>query len=406
MKKGSGFKELAKESQYLTKEAPLRVRKKDQKLCVGVPKERSLQENRVSLTPQATSVLVSNGIEVKVETQAGATAHYSDQDYADAGAQIVYSAKEAFESDIVIKVEPPSLEEIGYLPTKAGLISAVNPNDKTPEYIKQLNAKKITSIGYEYLEDKAGGMPAVRALSEIAGSCVMLIAAEYLSSSNDGKGVIMGGITGVPPTKAVILGAGTVAEYAARAALGLGVDIKIFDNHLYKLRRIKQALGQQVYTSTFDTTTLSNALASADVVIGAMRPEKGRSICIVTDEMVANMKKGSVIIDVSIDQGGCIETAELTTHDNPTYVKHGVIHYCVPNIASRVARTASMALSNIFSPILVQIYESGGVDEMIYQYKWFMKGIYTYKGTLTSKHLARRLQMDFKEIELLLAARL
>jgi alanine dehydrogenase len=245
-------------------------------------------------------------------------------------------------------------------------------------------------------------MPVVRAMSEIAGSTVLLIAAEYLSSVNNGKGIILGGVTGVPPTRVVILGAGTVAEYAARTALGLGAEIKIFDNQIYKLRRIKHALGQQVYTSTIDILTLGEAIRAADVVIGAMRPEKGIAKCIVSEEMVASMKPNSVIIDVGIDQGGCFETSELTNHKNPVYKKHDVIHYCVPNIASRVARTATTALSNIFTPILLQLAEEGGIDDMISINKWFMKSIYCYKGNLTNIMLARKFNIKYKDIELLI----
>jgi alanine dehydrogenase len=233
----------------------------------------------------------------------------------------------------------------------------------------------------------------------------MLIAAEYLSNVHNGKGVILGGITGVSPTKVTILGAGTVGEFAARTALGLGVDIQIFDNHLYKLRRIKHLLGHQVSTSTFDPSTLENALKISDVVIGAIRAEKGRIRFIVTEEMVSQMKPGSVIIDVSIDQGGCFETSEITTHQNPVFTKYGVIHYCVPNIASRVARTATTALSNIFTPILLELSESGGLDEMIFSQKWFMKGVYTYKGNLTNATVSHMIGLKYTDLNLLMAAR-
>jgi alanine dehydrogenase len=233
----------------------------------------------------------------------------------------------------------------------------------------------------------------------------MLIAAEYLSTAHNGKGVILGGITGVPPTKVVIIGAGTVAEYSARAALGMGADVQIFDNHLYKLRRIKHLLGQQIYTSTIDTITLSESLKTADVVIGALRAEKGRARIVVTDEMVSKMKPDSLIIDLSIDQGGCVETSEITSLDNPVFRKYGVIHYCVPNVASRVAHTATTALSNIFTPTILRAAEEGGLEEMIFSHSWFMKGVYTYKGSLTNEALARRFNLKFKNIELILAAR-
>ena len=387
------------------KEALSKVKTSKNSLVIGLPKETELQEKRVVLTPEAVGLLVNNGQHVIVETNAGAKSKFTDKDYSDAGAKVVYSAKEAFDAEVILKVEPPSNEEIEFMKSGSCLISALQLGKQNADFIHGLNKKRVTAVAFENLEDKVGGMPVVRAMSEIAGSTVMLIAAEYLSSVHDGKGLILGGITGVPPTEVVIVGAGTVAEYAARTALGLGASIKIFDNHIYKLRRIKQLLGQQVYTSTIDNYTLGQALKEADVVIGALRAEKGKNKIVVSEEMVAAMMDGSIIIDVSIDQGGCIQTAEMTTHDHPTYVKHGVIHYCVPNIASRVARTASAALSNIFTPILLQMADLRGAEEMIFNYKWFMKGVYTYRGSLTNAYLGRKFSMSHKELQLLLAAR-
>jgi alanine dehydrogenase len=372
---------------------------------VGLPREISNQEKRVVLTPEAVGLLSNNGIEVIVESKAGDQAKFSDQEYADAGAKISYSRKEVFGVDVVLKVNAPNFEEIADMNPGACLISALQLEKQTPAFIQALNDKKITAVAFEYLEDKVGGMPVVRAMSEIAGSTVMLIAAEYLSSANEGKGLILGGITGVPPTQVVIIGAGTVAEYAARTALGLGASIKVFDNHIYKLRRIKQLLGQQISTSTIDNFSLSQALAEADVVIGALRAEKGINKLVVTEEMVANMIRGSILIDVSIDQGGCFETSKMTSHEHPVYRVHDVIHYCVPNIASRVARTASYSLSNIFTPIVLQMNDLGGAEEMIFTYKWFLRGVYTYRGSLTNAFLAKKFGLSHKELQLLLAAR-
>jgi alanine dehydrogenase len=389
----------------LPKEASSKVKKAKGDFLIGIPKEIDSHEKRISLTPEAVKLLTNNGLKVVVEAGAGNKSKFSDQEFSDAGAQVVYSAKEVFESQVVLKIEPPTIEEIAYMQPGSCLISALQLGRQTADYIHALNAKKITAVSFENLEDKVGGMPVVRAMSEIAGSTVMLIASEYLSSVNDGKGLILGGITGVPPTQVVIIGAGTVAEYAARTALGLGANIKVFDNHIYKLRRIKQLLGQQVFTSTIDNITLAQALKEADVVIGALRAEKGRNKIVVTEEMVAAMPSGSIIIDVSIDQGGCIETGEITSHSEPTFTKHDIIHYCVPNIASRVSRTASIALSNIFTPILLQMSDLKGAEEMIFNYKWFMKGVYAYRGSLTNAHLARKFAMTHKELQLLLAAR-
>lgn len=273
-------------------------------------------------------------------------------------------------------------------------------------YFDQLLQRKITALGWEFIEDKTGGLPITRAMSEIAGSAVMFIAGECLSSVSGGQGIILGGITGVPPTKVVILGAGTVAEYSARAAMGLGADIKIFDKDVYKLQRFKYAVSQHIYTAIIDSNYLPEAIKNADVVIGALRAEDGFTPCIITEEMVAAMKPNSVIVDVCIDQGGCFETSEVTTHQAPTYQKHGVIHYCVPNIPSRVAHTASLALSNIFAPFLLKTGKTGGIEEMILGNKAFMKGVYIYKGNLTNASIAKKMDMPYKDLSLLMAVRL
>ena len=402
---GAKITEVVKETALYTKESPARIKKSGNSILIGIPKERVSQEKRVVLTPDAVALLVNNGQRVVVESKAGELSKFSDREYSEAGAKVVYSTKESFDADVVLKVEPPTEEEINEMRSGSCLISALQLGKQNADFIHALNRKKVTAVAFENLEDKVGGMPVVRAMSEIAGSTVMLIAAEYLSSINNGKGLILGGITGVPPTQVVILGAGTVAEYAARTALGLGASIKIFDNHIYKLRRIKQLLGQQVYTSTIDNYTLGQAIKEADVVIGALRAEKGRAKVVVSEEMVSQMMEGSIIIDVSIDQGGCIETSSMTSHDEPTFSKFDVTHYCVPNIASRVCRTASVTLSNIFTPILLQMADLGGAEEMIFNYKWFMKGVYTYRGSLTNAHLGKKFSMSHKELLLLLAAR-
>jgi len=403
-KKKTGFEALAKSS-LVPQEQMLEVRKRRHAFFIGLPKEISLQENRISLTPDAVALLVNNGHDVWVETKAGLGSKFTDKQYSDAGAKIVYSPQEVYQADVILKIEPPTQEEIELMHAGQTLISALQLGHLRLESLQGLLKKKVTALAYEFIEDKVGGMPIIRAMSEIAGSTVLLIASEYLSTNNNGKGIILGGITGVPPTKVVIIGAGTVAEYAARAALGLGAEVQIYDNHLYKLRRIKHLLGQQVYTSTIDTYTLGDALKTADVVIGALRAEKGRARQVITEEMVTRMKPDSLIIDLSIDQGGCIETSEITTLSKPVFRKHDVIHYCVPNVASRVAHTATNALSNIFTPTILRAAEEGGVEAMIFSHKWFMKGVYTYKGGLTNENVARKFGLKFKNIELLMAAR-
>ncbi len=404
-KKKTGFEALAKASLH-PQEKLMEVKREKHSFFIGLPREISLQENRISLTPDAVAILVNNGNEIWVEAKAGLGSKFSDKDFSDAGAKIVYSPQELYKADVILKIEPPTLEEIELMHPGQTLISALQIGQLKVESLQAMLKKKIIALAYEFIEDKVGGMPIIRAMSEIAGSSVLLIASEYLSTANNGKGVILGGITGVPPTKVVIIGAGTVAEYAARAALGLGAHVEVFDNHLYKLRRIKHLLGQQIYTSTIDTITLGDTLKTADVVIGALRAEKGSARHVITEEMVTQMKPDSLIIDLSIDQGGCVETSEITTLSKPVFRRHGVIHYCVPNVASRVAHTAANALSNIFTPTILRAAEEGGVEAMIFSHKWFMKGVYTYKGGLTNEHVARKFGLKHKNIELLMAARI
>ncbi|WP_018620566.1 alanine dehydrogenase [Spirosoma luteum] len=400
----TGFEELAKTAVY-TKEAPLAVKTNRHSLLIGLPKEVSLQENRIALTPEAVAILVRNGHNVIVENGAGEKAKFTDTEYSEAGARIAYSPKEVYEANLILKVEPLVDEEFEYVQSGSTVISTVNLPTHDRAYFERINDKNLTSFGYEYIEDQAGGMPVIRSMSEIAGSTVMLIAGEYLSNADNGRGIILGGITGVPPTKVVMLGAGTVTEYAVRVALGMGADVKIFDRHLYKLQRLKYAVGHHIYTSIIDSDTMTEAIQRADVVIGAIRAEDGISPVVVTEETISRMKPDSVIIDVSIDQGGNFETSRMTTHKNPTFKHMGVIHYCVPNIAARVAHTASMALSNIFLPFLLETGTTGGIEQMMYANRWFMKGVYTHKGTLTNAHIARKFNMRFKDLDLLLAAR-
>lgn len=402
----TGFEKLAQQSSLYPQESLFAVKKKKGTLTIGLPKEVSLKEHRIALTPEAVRILSANDHEVCIEAGAGADANYSDHDYSEVGARIVSGPKEVYQADVVLKIEPLVEQEFEFLRTGSTLISALNLPSLQKDYFEKLNKARITAIGYELLEDEDGGMPVIRAMSEIAGSTVMLIAAEYLCNTNGGKGILLGGITGIPPTRVVILGAGTVAEYAARAALGLGAEVRIFDKHLYRLQRLKYALGRNIYTSIIDSDALMNAVAEADVVIGALRPESGYMPYVVSEEMVSKMKPNSVIIDVSIDQGGCFETSKMTTLQNPVYKSMGVFHYCVPNIASRVAQTASASLSNIFLPLLLQAGKTGGIEEMIYAHSWFLSSVYAHKGTLTNSLIASKYNMRSKDLSLLLAARM
>jgi alanine dehydrogenase len=373
-------------------------------LQIGIPKETSFQEKRVSLVPAAVALLVNNGHQITVETGAGANSNYQDKDYSDAGATIAYGSEQVYQCDIVLKVAPPTFDEIEMMKSRQKLISALQLTVQQKNFFNHLISKKITGLAFDYIKDRSGIYPVVRSMSEIAGNTSILIAAEYLSASNSGIGMMLGGISGVAPTEVVIIGAGTVGEFAARAAVGLGAHIKVFDNSLYRLRRIQNDLGTRLFTSIIEPRQLEAALKTADVVIGALRAKEGRTPIVVTEEMVSNMKFGSVIVDISIDQGGCFETSEVTNHANPVFKKYGVTHYCVPNIASRVSQTASMALSNIFTPILLDMGDKGGIDNYLRINSGVRNGVYIYKGIITHKYIGETYNIPYKNLDLLIAA--
>ncbi len=387
----------------MPQEEMLEIGRRKSRLYIGIPREISFQENRVALVPDAVALLVNNGHNVVVETNAGKMSNFQDHDYSEAGAQIVYSPEEVYKADIILKVAPPSPQEVEMMQQKQTLISALQLTVQPENFLKQLIAKRITAIAFDWIKDGDGIYSVIRSMGEIAGRTSILIAAEYLSNANNGQGAILGGISGISPTEVVILGAGTVGEFATRAALGLGASVKVFDNSVYKLRRLQSDIGSRVFTSVIQPRVLAKHLKTADVVIGAIRSQHGRTPCVVTEEMVSDMKVGSVIIDVSIDQGGCFETSEVTNHSKPVFRKHGVIHYCVPNIASRVSRTASYALSTIFAPILVNIGEEGGVENMLRRDEGVRNGVYIYNGSLTNKDLGEMFKLPYKDINLLMA---
>jgi alanine dehydrogenase len=398
------IRELAKEASLMPQEEMLEIPRKHQRLCIGIPKETSFQERRVALVPESVALLVANGHEVVVETNAGKAAHFEDHDYSEAGARIVYDVKEVYQCATILKVGPPGLEEIAMMPGRQNLVSAIHLPAQKAETIKALAAKKVTAVAWDFIKDEIGIFPVVRSMGEIAGNTSVLIAAEYLSNANQGQGLMFGGIAGVKPTEVVIIGAGTVGEFATRSAIGLGASVKLFDNNIYRLRRIQNDLGMRLWTSTLQPSELRRALESADVAIGAIHASSGRSPVVITEDMVSNMKYGSVIVDISIDQGGCFETSHVTTHDSPIFKEHGVIHYCVPNIASRVSRTASYALSNIFAPILMSMGDQGGLTPLIKNNVGFRHGVYIYNGIVTNETIGEAFELPWKPIELLIAA--
>ncbi|MDY8135708.1 alanine dehydrogenase [Aquimarina sp. 2201CG5-10] len=387
--------------QLLPQEEMIEVARKKGKLFIGIPKETHYQEKRVCLTPDAVAALTAHGHRVLIEANAGIGASFIDRDYSEAGAEITNDRTKVFGCPIILKVEPPSIEELEHINPQTVLISALQLKTQSKEYFQTLAKKRITALGFEFIRDSDGAYPAVRALSEIAGTASVLIASELMSSATNGSGLMMGNISGVPPIEVVILGAGTVGEFAARSAIGLGANVKVFDNSITKLRCIQTNVGRPLYTSTIQPKNLLKALLRCDVVIGAVRG-KNRAPIIVSETMVENMKTGAAIIDVSIDMGGCFETSEVTSHDNPTFVKHGVVHYCVPNIPSRYARTSSLSISNIFTPYLLQIGEEGGIENAVRFDRGLKSGLYFYHGILTSKPIADWFDLSYRDINLLI----
>jgi alanine dehydrogenase len=393
--------ELRTEIALAPKEELVLTARRRQKLFIGIPAEKQFQEKRISLTPESVEILTSNGHRVIIESKAGEGAHLSDSMFSEAGAEITRSLEDVLKATIILKVAPPSAEEIKMLNGNQIFISPIHLPTLEKDYLETLLAKKVTALAYEYIQDEGESFPIVASMSEIAGSASILIAAELLSSPNFGRGVLLGGIAGVPPASVVILGAGTVGEFAARAALALGAEVKIFDNSIYKLKRLQRNIGAHVYTSTIRQDILTEALISADVAVGAIHSKSGRTPIVVSEEMVSQMKPGSVIVDVSIDQGGCFETSEITNHRKPIFKKYDVIHYCVPNIASRVPRTASQAISNVLTTMLLEANELGGFEKLMYAHSHIRNGVYIYKGTLTNAHLGERFGMKHSDLNLL-----
>lgn len=388
-------------SQLLPQEERLEVLKQKGSLFIGIPKETAFQEKRVCLAPDAVSALVHNGHRVLLESGAGIGASFSDKDYSEAGAEITKDTTKVFSCPIILKIEPPSTDEIELINPQAILISALQLKTQAKSYFETLASKRITALAFEFIRDEDGAYPVVRQLSEIAGNASVLIAAELLSNVNNGNGLMFGNISGVPPTEVVIIGAGTVGEFAVRSALGIGANVRVFDNSITKLRNLQAKLGRTIYTSTMQPKNLLKALKRCDVAIGAVRG-KNRSPILVSEFMVENMKPGSVIIDVSIDMGGCFETSDITNHNHPTFEKHGIIHYCVPNIPARYSRTASVSISNIFTPYLLEIGEHGGLENALRFDRGLKNGLYFYHGILTNKSVADWFDLDFNDANLLI----
>lgn len=388
----------------MPQEEMLEVRNQRAKLKIGIPRELSRQEKRVALVPEAAGLLVQNGHQVLIETNAGVGARFPDHEYAEAGCQIVYTAEEVYQTDVVLKISPPESEEIEMCREKQVIISALHLLGREANYFRALMSRKITAIAFEFIKDSFGSFPLRRSISEIVGNTSMHIATQYLSDPEYGRGTMMGGFAGIAPTEVVILGAGTVGVSAARVALGMGALVKVFDHSIYRLRRLQNSFHERVFTSVIQPKVLSKALRTADVLIAALHAPDSKAPVVVTDQMVKEMKSNSVIIDVSIDQGGCVETSHPTSHQIPTFKKYDVIHYCVPNIASRVPHTASYALSNFFAPVMLKFAEAGSIEKIVRQDTGICNGVYIFKGIVTKKVVSDYFDLPFQDINLLLAA--
>jgi len=402
--KKKSFSDFFAEGQFQTQTETLERKGNKGSISIGIPKEHTLSETRVALVPNNIRTLIGYGHEIKVETGAGIKSNFTDHDYSEAGAKIASGQKEIFECDVVVKVTPPDLAEIALMKPNQILITPLHIPTITKEKIEKIKEKRIIAIAMEYFQSNDGTFPIVRIMSEIAGMSAMLTAAELLCYSEKGRGILLGGVSGVPPAKVIILGAGVVGEFATRTALGLGASVRVFDSDISKLMRFQSNIGRQLHTSSFNPVYLGYQLMSADVVIGAIHSKTGSSPVLVTEDMVAKMKQGSVIIDVSIDQGGCIETSRMTTHDNSTYVKHDVIHYCVPNIASKVPRTASVAISNILTSLLVQTGDAASVESLLFDNTGIRNGVYVYKGCCTNLYLSKKFGIKHTSLDLLLTS--
>lgn len=385
---------------YFPEEALLREITSQPKLVIGIPSEDPRTETRLGLTPEGVSIIVDEGHVVKLQRGSGLPMSYTDLQYSEAGAIIVDSAAEVFEANIILKITPPTVEEIAMMKNGGCIFSMLQLSNLSADAIKMMMAKKINAIAYELIKDEQKAFPVVNTIAEIEGNTAIAVASELMSNASGGKGILLGGIAGVSPTEVLILGAGMSGTVAARTAMALGAQVKIFDHDVNKLRKIQHQLGQHVFTSVIHPSILFKALASADAVIGNLRYINGSERFMVSEDLVKTMKPGAIIIDLSVDQGGCFETSIYRTLENPTYEKHGVIHYCVPNISARVGRTSSMALSNIFAPMLSKIGRAGCVNSSILESSGFRNGVYVYKGIAVNRLISSYFGIESNDIGL------
>lgn len=373
------------------------------RLNIGLPRENPETETRLALTPEGVAIVVEEGHRVIVQRGAGLPMSYTDLQYSEAGAMVVDAASDVYNADLVLKIAPPTIEEMHLMHPRATIFSMLQLSNLSSDCIRFMMKKKINAIAYELIKDEQKAFPVVSSVSEIEGATAISLAAELMSNERGGKGLLLGGVAGVSPTEVLILGAGITGTVAARSALALGAQVKIFDHDINKLRKIQHYLGQQVFTSVIHPNVLIKALASADAVIGNLRYINGSERFMVSEELIKTMKQGAIIIDLSVDQGGCFETSECRTLKEPIYEKFGIVHYCVPNLSARVARTTSMALSNIFAPMLLKIGNSGSVKHAIIESSGFRNGAYIYSGVLVNRLIGTYYGIQANDIGLLLA---
>ena len=390
------------ETAWETQEERLAVDAKSAQLQIGLPKEHAMNEHRLLLTPESVQILVAQGHEIVVETGAGTLAGFSDASYANAGATIALGPEEVFQCAIVAKVAPPTVAEIEMMRGGQTLISALQLRTRNRDYFKSLADKKITALALEEVRNSEDQSALRMAMSEIAGQMAARVGASLLADGAHGsrKGKLMGPIPGVTPARVVVLGAGVAGLSAVRAAHGMGSQVVLMDSNINRLRAA-QELNPALITEVIQELVVVKRLKKADLVIGALHPVNGRTPVVVSEDAIAAMEPNSVIIDISIDSGGCFESSELTSHENPTYEKHGVIHYCIPNMASAVGHTATIALSNFVAPMLSTLSGLGGVEDCLHYDLNMRAGLYLYKGLLTKRHLGEHFDLPFSNDALL-----
>ncbi|MBM4169178.1 MAG: alanine dehydrogenase [Ignavibacteria bacterium] len=369
---------------------------------IGVLKENSALDRRVALSPAGVQALVASGTTVYVQRHAGSQTLFTDEEYRDAGANISYNAEEVLNRcEITLKVSPPTSDELAVLEEGQALFSFHHLAVSQRKTIEALLERKVTAIAYELIENEQGDLAVLLIMSEIAGQLSIQVAAHYLQAREGGRGILLGNIPGLTPTSVAILGAGTAGRTAARVAVGLGAEVTVLDKDLRRLRELHTALPVKIHTAIATSYNISRVIKYADVVIGAVLLKGEKTPHLVSEEMVKQMKVGSVIVDLSIDQGGCVETSRPTTLNDPIFIRHGVVHYCVPNMTAAIPRTATSGLTNALLPYLQNIGERG-LEGALRMDAGLARGVCTYGGYCTNPAIARAFSLKPKDMNVLL----